>query len=85
MTQNKVVAIEIPEGGIAKGTKIRLSDGTTLQGVSSIELKASVNSPFWQLSVTLHPSFKDQLAIHAELTNIGISPIDTRRLGEEEE
>ncbi|WIH75509.1 hypothetical protein [Acinetobacter baumannii] len=89
MTLNRVVAIEIPEGGIAKGTKVRLEDGSTLQGVSSIELKSSVDSPFWQLSITLHPKFKDQLPIQAVLKDIGVSPIDTvidtRCIGEEED
>lgn len=40
---------------LAMGTKVLLSDGSELKGVTSIELKASVDSDVWQAVITVLP------------------------------
>lgn len=40
---------------LVMGTKVLLSDGSELEGVTSVELKASVDSGVWQAVITVLP------------------------------
>ena len=66
----KVVGIEVPNGGVCQGTKVKLSNGQYLTGIQSITLRGDTNSKLWSLSLEMHPDFVDQQTIEAVLANI---------------
>lgn len=66
----KVVAIEIPKGGVCQGTKVRLSNGQYLTGIHSISLRGDTESQLWSLSLDMVPDFMDQQTLEAVLANV---------------
>ena len=66
----KVVGIEVPNGGVCQGTKVKLSNGQYLTGIQSITLHGDTNSKLWSLSLEMRPDFVDQQTIEAVLANI---------------
>lgn len=66
----KVVGIEVPDGGVAQGTKVRLSNGEYLAGIQSITLHADTVTKLWELSLKMVPDFVDQETIEALLVNV---------------
>jgi hypothetical protein len=66
----KVVGIEVPNGGVCQGTKVKLSNGQYLTGIQSITLRGDTNSKLWSLSLEMRPDFVDQQTIEAVLANI---------------
>lgn len=66
----KVVGIEVPRGGIARRTKVRLSNGQYLSGIQSITLTANTETELWELSLKTNPKFNDQEVIEAVLANV---------------
>lgn len=66
----KVVGIEVPNGGVCQGTKVKLSNGQYLTGIQSITLRGDTNSKLWSLSLEMRPDFVDQQTIEAVLVNI---------------
>lgn len=66
----KVVGIEVPNGGVCQGTKVKLSNGQYLTGIQSITLRGDTDSKLWSLSLEMHPDFVDQQTIEAVLANI---------------
>lgn len=66
----KVVGIEVPDGGLAMGTKVKLSNGQYLTGIQSITLHADTDSKLWSLSLKMTPDFVDQKTIEAVLANV---------------
>lgn len=66
----KVVAIEIPKGGVCQGTKVKLSNGQYLTGIHSISLRGDTESQLWSLSLDMVPDFMDQQTPEAVLANV---------------
>lgn len=66
----KVVAIEIPKGGVCQGTKVKLSNGQYLTGIHSISLRGDTESQLWSLSLDMVPDFMDQQTLEAVLANV---------------
>ena len=66
----KVVGIEVPNGGVCQGTKVKLSNGQYLTGIQSITLRGDTDSKLWSLSLEMRPDFVDQQTIEAVLANI---------------
>lgn len=66
----KVVAIEVPKGGVCQGTKVKLSNGQYLTGIHSISLRGDTESQLWSLSLDMVPDFMDQQTLEAVLANV---------------
>ena len=66
----KVVAIEVPKGGVCQGTKVKLSNGQYLTGIQSISLRGGTESQLWSLSLEMVPDFVDQQTLEAVLANV---------------
>ena len=66
----KVVAIEIPKGGVCQGTKVKLSNGQYLTGIQSITLRGDTESQLWSLNLEMVPDFVDQQTLEAVLANV---------------
>ncbi|MDB0115201.1 hypothetical protein CTZ05_00120 [Acinetobacter baumannii] len=73
---NKIANISIPDGGLVKGTKVTLADGTAIGGITSIKLEGDIDNPVWLATVQIHPKFIDQIPFDVELTSVGIGIID---------
>ncbi|WP_158239719.1 hypothetical protein [Pseudomonas asiatica] len=59
----------------AMGTKVLLSDGSELQGVLSVELKASTESGVWQAVITLLPRDIPKVSAEAQVVEVDISSL----------
>ena len=68
----KVVAIEVPKGGVCQGTKVKLSNGQYLTGIHSISLRGDTESQLWSLSLDMVPDFMDQQTLEAVLANVNM-------------
>lgn len=68
----KVVAIEIPKGGVCQGTKVKLSNGQYLTGIQSISLRGDTESQLWSLNLDMVPDFMDQQTLEAVLANVNM-------------
>lgn len=68
----KVVGIEVPNGGVCQGTKVKLSNGQYLTGIHSITLRGDTDSKLWSLSLEMRPDFVDQQMIEAVLANVKV-------------
>jgi len=68
----KVVGIEVPNGGVCQGTKVKLSNGQYLTGIHSITLRGDTDSKLWSLSLEMTPDFVDQQIIEAVLANVKV-------------
>lgn len=68
----KVVAIEVPKGGVCQGTKVKLSNGQYLTGIQSITLRGDTESQLWSLSLDMVPDFMDQQTLEAVLANVEV-------------
>ena len=66
----KVVAIEVPKGGVCRGTKVKLSNGQYLTGIQSITLRGDTESQLWSLNLEMVPDFVDQQTLEAVLANV---------------
>ena len=66
----KVVAIEVPKGGVCQGTKVKLSNGQYLTGIQSITLRGDTESQLWSLNLEMVPDFVDQQTLEAVLANV---------------
>lgn len=66
----KVVAIEVPKGGVCQGTKVKLSNGQYLTGIQSITLRGDTESQLWSLNLEMVPDFVGQQTLEAVLANI---------------
>ena len=66
----KVVAIEVPKGGVCQGTKVKLSNGQYLTGIQSIALRGDTESQLWSLNLEMVPDFVDQQTLEAVLANV---------------
>lgn len=66
----KVVGIEVPNGGVCQGTKVKLSNGQYLTGIHSITLRGDTDSKLWSLSLEMTPDFVDQQTLDAVLANV---------------
>lgn len=66
----KIIGIEIPNGGVCQGTKVKLSNGEYLSGISSITLHADTDTKLWQLTLKTIPDFVDQKVIEALLADV---------------
>ncbi|MBF8728865.1 hypothetical protein IRZ59_00240 [Pseudomonas guariconensis] len=61
-----------PNGScLATGTKVLLSDGSELEGVVSVELKASVDNPVWHAVITVLPREAPTVTADAEILEVG--------------
>lgn len=68
----KVVAIEVPKGGVCQGTKVKLSNGQYPTGIHSISLRGDTESQLWSLSLDMVPDFMDQQTLEAVLANVNM-------------
>ncbi len=68
----KVVAIEVPKGGVCQRTKVKLSNGQYLTGIQSITLRGDTESQLWSLSLDMVPDFVDQQIIEAVLADVKV-------------
>lgn len=68
----KVVAIEVPKGGVCQGTKVKLSNGQYLTGIQSITLRGDTESQLWSLNLEMVPDFVDQQILEAVLANVKV-------------
>ncbi len=68
----KVVAIEVPKGGVCQGTKVKLSNGQYLTGIQSITLRGDTESQLWSLSLDMVPDFMGQQTLEAVLANVEV-------------
>lgn len=66
----RVVAIEVPRGGVCQGTKVKLSNGQYLTGIQSITLRGDTESQLWSLNLEMVPDFVDQQTLEAVLANV---------------
>ena len=66
----KIVGLEIPNGGVCLGSKVKLSNGEYLSGISSITLHADTDTKLWQLTLKTIPDFVDQKVIEALLVDV---------------
>jgi hypothetical protein len=66
----KVVAIEVPKGGVCQGTKVKLSNGQYLTGIQSITLRGDTESQLWSLNLEMVPDFVDQQTLEAVMANV---------------
>lgn len=57
------------------GTKVLLSDGSELGGVTSVELKASVESGVWYAVITVLPREIPAIAAEAEFFEVDITSL----------
>jgi hypothetical protein len=65
------------------GTKVLLSDGSELDGVQSIELKASVDTGVWVAVITVMPLEVPQIVADAEIVKgevIEFTTVDGRTI-----
>ncbi|MDF0731032.1 hypothetical protein P0Y43_09885 [Pseudomonas entomophila] len=60
---------------LAMGTKVLLSDGSELEGVTSVELKASVDSGVWQAVITVLPREIPVLAAEAQVVELDVTSL----------
>ena len=74
-----IVGIEVPDGGVCQGTKVKLSNGQYLTGIQSIILKADTDTKLWQLSLEVNPRFLDQQTIEALLVSIEFAKCEERK------
>lgn len=72
----KVVGIEVPDGGSAQGTNVKLSNGQYLTGIQTITLTANTDTKLWELSLKMTPDFTDQQTIEALLANVELAKKD---------
>ncbi|MFV3291274.1 hypothetical protein ACNFBR_21355 [Pseudomonas sp. NY11955] len=63
------------------GTKVLLSDGSELEGVLSVELKASVENGAWHAVITVLPRVIPVVSAEAQFVEVDISSLadETRR------
>lgn len=59
----------------AMGTKILLSDGSELGGVTSVVLKASVESGVWEAVITVLPREIPTVGANAEFVELDVSDL----------
>ncbi|MDD0974965.1 hypothetical protein [Pseudomonas fontis] len=57
------------------GTKVLLSDGSELEGVTSVELKASVESGAWHAVITVLPREIPTISASAQFVEVDISDL----------
>lgn len=57
------------------GTKVLLSDGSELEGVTSVELKASVGTGVWHAVITVLPREIPAVAADAQVIEVDISSL----------
>ncbi|MEF0148431.1 hypothetical protein [Pseudomonas guariconensis] len=57
------------------GTKVLLSDGAELDGVLSVELKASVDTGVWHAVITVLPREIPKISSEAEVVEVDISSL----------
>ncbi len=62
----------------AMGTKVLLSDGSELDGVLSIELKASADNPVWHAVITVLPREIPVVTADAQVDQIEITSLMSR-------
>ena len=74
-----IVGIEVPDGGVCQGTKVKLSNGQYLTGIQSIILKADTDTNLWRLSLEVNPRFLDQQTIEALLVSIEFAKCEERK------
>lgn len=60
---------------LAMGTKVLLSDGSELEGVTSVELKASVDSGVWQAVITVLPCEIPVLAAETQVVELDVTSL----------
>lgn len=60
---------------LAMGTKVLLSDGSELEGVLSIELKASVDHPVWHAVITVLPREIPVVTTDAQVDQIDVTTL----------
>ncbi|MDD2035908.1 hypothetical protein NP572_05685 [Pseudomonas putida] len=72
---------------LATGTKVLLSDGSELEGVLSIELKASVGNPVWCAVITVLPREIPVVTADAQVDQIDITSLmsDSRQYRQTEQ
>ncbi|MDG9890574.1 hypothetical protein [Pseudomonas juntendi] len=58
------------------GTKVLLSDGSELQGVLSVELKASVENGAWHAVITVLPREAPIVSAEAQVVEMGVSSLN---------
>ncbi len=58
------------------GTKVLLSDGSELQGVLSVELKASLESGVWHAVITVLPREAPIVSAKAQVVEAGVSSVN---------
>lgn len=68
-----IVSLEIPNGDLVMGTKIKLSDGSYLSNIKSIKLEASVDNPIWQITLGITPRFDNQQTIQAIIKELELN------------
>lgn len=70
-----VVGIDIPNrnSALAKGTKIKLSDGSYLSGIKSIKLETTSDNPVWNVTLEVIPRFDNQDTIQAVLRELKVT------------
>lgn len=57
------------------GTKVLLSDGSELEGVTSVELKASVDTGVWHAVITVLPREIPVVAAEAQVVEVDSSDL----------
>ncbi|WP_336334636.1 hypothetical protein [Pseudomonas putida] len=55
---------------LVMGTRVLLSDGSELEGVMSVELKASVECGAWQAVITVMPRLVPTITADAEIVEV---------------
>ena len=70
-----VANLEIPNGGVAQGTQVRLADGTHLRGLTAIKLEIDAKTRMWRMDVGLNPCFIQQVPIELEIHAVNIGNI----------
>ncbi|EKT4528887.1 hypothetical protein QEM33_001443 [Pseudomonas putida] len=60
---------------LATVTKVLLSDGSELEGVLSIELKASVDNPVWHAVITVLPREIPVVTVDAQVDQIDVTSL----------
>lgn len=58
------------------GTKVLLSDGSELKGVTSVELKASVDGAVWQAVITVLPREIPEVSAEAHVVEVDITSLE---------
>lgn len=70
-----VANLEIPDGGVAQGTQVRLADGTYLNGLTAVKLEIDPKTSLWRMEVGLNPRFIQQVPIELEIHAVNIGNI----------